>query len=188
MAAKYFKTNLRLHEGLIMNKLLLVGDSIIEQFDASKYLEGFEVKNAGVSGNNSLDLLNRINVDWFKPQPDYTFLCIGTNDISQGFGDIDIINNIQEIVFNIREYLENENIYLLPIFPTRHNPPRPNDRIRMLNDKIKFLSEQIGCHYLDIQENFRDENDALKRGFTEDGLHLTDKAYEQFAAIIKGIV
>jgi lysophospholipase L1-like esterase len=168
--------------------LLFIGDSITEGFDAKKYLSEYYIYNAGVSGDNTLDVLSRINTEWFKIQPDITFLCIGTNDIAQGFGDIEIINNIQEIVFNIREFLDNDNIYLVPVFPTRHNPPRSNDRIRMLNEKIKFLSEQIDCKYLDSKEKFSDEHGAMKRGLTNDGLHLTDKAYELFAELIKEVL
>ena len=67
----------------VQKNYLFTGDSITEWFDTKGLLSEFKIKNRGVAGDSSVELLARIDPEWFDPAPDYIFLCIGTNDLAR---------------------------------------------------------------------------------------------------------
>lgn len=162
-------------------RILLIGDSITEGFDTRKLLSEFNIVNKGISGNNSSDLLARLRPDVINHNPDFVFILIGTNDLAQGFTDEEILKNIALILKTITNQLKVCKVFLTSILPTRNNEPRPNRRINILNTHLKLLAEKLEGDYLDLNKMFCDEDGQLKSDFTEDGLHLNDKAYELWA-------
>jgi len=61
---------------------------------------------------------------------------------------------------------------------------RPNDRIAQLNARLRQRAEAIGCSFLDLHPRFTDDTGRLKQEFTEDGLHLTARAYDVWSALL----
>ena len=159
-------------------KVLLIGDSITERFNAQKYLTDHYIVNKGVSGDTSSDTLNRLNSGWFEFKPDFIFICIGTNDIANSFSDDKIVENIKQIARKSGQFGGKALIVLTSIFPTKFNRPRPNQRIYKLNKKIETLAEENGYRFFNLNPHFADENGSLYREYTYDGLHLSEKAYE----------
>ncbi len=162
-------------------KILFVGDSITASFETQKLLPEFNIINKGLSGNQSTHLLKRFNRDLLSSNPDMLFVLIGTNDIAQGFTDSEIILNIRNILEISSEKVQTKNIFVTSILPTRRNEPRPNERIRDLNNKIKILAEELNVKYLNLHPLFADDLGELRADLTDDGLHLNEKAYEIWA-------
>ncbi|MDP4174880.1 MAG: GDSL-type esterase/lipase family protein [Bacteroidota bacterium] len=168
--------------------ILLIGDSITEGFDVGKLLQEFQVLNAGVSGDSTVETLVRINNELFEVGPEIAFLCIGTNDFARNRTDEYILKNISKIIEKIISYSPLIKVIPVSIFPTRNNLPRPNERINMFNDSLEALSIEKGLKYFNINRYFKDEKGQLRYEYTEDGLHLTIKAYELWAKLIKEFV
>jgi len=166
-------------------KILLLGDSITASFDTKKLLPKFNIINKGLSGNQSTHLLKRFNRDLLSSNPDMLFVLIGTNDIAQGFTDSEIILNIRNILEIGSEKIQTKNIFITSILPTRKNEPRPNERIRDLNNKIKILAEELNVKYLNLYPLFADDLGALGADLTDDGLHLNENAYEIWANFLR---
>jgi lysophospholipase L1-like esterase len=77
--------------------IMLIGDSITEGFNTS-LLPQFRITNRGVSGDSTVEALERINPDWFNEKPDMIFICIGTNDIARGRTDEFIIQAVKQLL------------------------------------------------------------------------------------------
>lgn len=165
-------------------QLILFGDSITEGFNVRSHVPGRPIRNFGVSGDSTVECLERIVPSCFDPIPVRIFLCIGTNDLARNRTDEEILGNIRRIVQRIRELSPDVPIELTSLFPTRHNPPRPNERIRTFNGALNGLAAELRTGYFDLHPYFTDANGDLKQEFTEDGLHLTTAAYAQWAVIL----
>ncbi len=168
--------------------VVMIGDSITAGFDTKRYFPEDTIINYGVSGDSTVECLERIKKEWFHTQPDVIFLCIGTNDLARERTDEFILVNIQNIVGAIRLFAKGSTIYLTSIFPTRKNEPRPNERINELNNKIEQQSVELGCTFFDLHEHFTDALGMLRNEFTDDGLHLTDEGYTQWSNVLSKLM
>ena len=167
-------------------KALFLGDSITEGFDLKKFFPDRDFVNHGISGFSSSEVLDTIHGGWFKVQPDVVFLCIGTNDLARDYDETETLDNIRQLVEKIRMFSpKGVKIYLTSLFPTRHNPPRKNHVIDLLNLKIHSLALEENINYLHINPFFKNENGQMDRKFTNDGLHLNPDAYEKWKEIIQ---
>lgn len=169
-------------------EILFIGDSITEAFDEKRYLPQLKVLNKGVSGDSTVETLERINESWFSSDPFLVFVCIGTNDFARDRSDEFILNNIVRIIEKIQMYSPDSQIVPVSIFPTRDNLPRPNERINQFNISLEKLTFSYNLKFFNINELFIDDNGKLKEEFTEDGLHLTPAAYELWAALVSEFV
>lgn len=169
-------------------KILLIGDSITASFNTRELLPDFNITNKGISGNHSTHLLKRLERDILASNPDSIFILIGTNDIARGFSDNEILSNIRNILELTSKILQNNNIFITSILPTRDNEPRPNSRIRDLNKCIRILASELKINYLDLYSIFVDETGQLIFDYTEDGLHLNDKAYLCWADYLRKLL
>ncbi|OGU40780.1 MAG: hypothetical protein A2315_03730 [Ignavibacteria bacterium RIFOXYB2_FULL_35_12] len=169
-------------------KILLIGDSIIASFDTRRILPEFNIINKGLSGNKSTHLLRRLNRDLLSSNPDIIFILIGTNDIAQGISDDEILTNISSILKISFENVQFENIFVTSILPTRNNEPRPNERILEINKKIQIIADELKVNYLDLYSLLVDDTGQLIIDFTDDGLHLNEKAYLKWADFLKKLL
>lgn len=169
----------------MIRNLLFIGDSITEGFENSKLLPEYNTVNKGFSGDSTFETITRIEPDWFDAKPDLIFICIGTNDLARDINEDVITSNIKSIVKKIRSFYSDGKIILIPLFPTRDNPARPNKLIDSLNLKIKYLSDELRVGFFNTHPHFTDEEGKLKKEFTDDGLHLTLNAYEHWAKLTK---
>jgi len=170
-----------------MNALFL-GDSITQGFDLERYFPGRDFVNHGIAGHTSADVLEVMHAGWFSNRPDVVFLCIGTNDLAGDYQQADTLNNIRRLLGMIREYAqEGARIYLTSLFPTRHNPPRPNPVINDLNAALHKLAWDEKTEYLHLNPFFKDYNGQLRREFTDDGLHLNMNAYQVWVQSIQAL-
>lgn len=165
--------------------VLMMGDSITEGFATDRLLKGRTIINRGVSGDSTEECRARIVPEWFTKAPELLFLCIGTNDLVRDRTDEFIVDGIRSIIRKVREHAQ-PVVYLTSLFPTRGNAPRPNERIRGLNTRIAAVAEELGCRYYDLHGYFADAAGDLKPEFTEDGLHLTEPAYQLWSTLLSG--
>jgi lysophospholipase L1-like esterase len=164
--------------------VLMIGDSITAGFDTEKYFPADNFINLGVSGDSTVECLGRISEHWLPPAPDCAFICIGTNDFARDRTDEYILGNIQRIVEQLRRCGCSAPIFITSIFPTRENGPRPNDRIRLFNAQLEQQTVQMGCSFFDLHPHFTDDDGMLRKEFTDDGLHLTEAAYETWSTLL----
>ena len=66
--------------------------------------DNITIINAGVSGDTTFNLLNRLNWTIEQTQPDVAFLCIGANDGLRGYDLNTMQSNLQTIIDIFRSH------------------------------------------------------------------------------------
>lgn len=161
--------------------VLFLGDSITAEFNFQQFFMNKDFLNRAVSGDSTIECLERLEAALFEKQFNIVFLCIGTNDLAQQRSDIEILINIEKITKKIKAKNPDCRIVLTSLFPTRNNEPRPNERIRNLNKNIEKLSYKLNAYYFNLHPHFTDDDGNLRKEFTDDGLHLTNNAYQAWS-------
>lgn len=163
-------------------EILLLGDSITAGFDTVRLLPELAIRNEAVSGDSTVELLERLRPEWLEaPGLRAVFVCIGTNDLARDRTDEYILGQIARIVGELRHAGGAFQIILTSLFPTRDNEPRPNARILGFNAQLVTLAAELGVDFWLLHPHFVDVGGKLRAGFTNDGLHLTEPAYEEWA-------
>lgn len=166
-------------------KILFLGDSIIERYDLKKYYKKYtNIINSGVGGNQSIDILNDLDNRVYKYKPEKIIILVGTNDIAfSGLDNASISKNIEKIINNIHKKLPNTKIYVQSVYPVNYNvnkdivANRTNDNIKDLNKKIKKICEDNKCTYINMYDTLIDNKGILRRIYTTDGLHINRVGY-----------
>lgn len=164
------------------------------------------VINAGIGGNNTRDLLVRINKDCLSFHPDLTILMIGTNDMNS----VKYVP-LKEYKKNLRKIIDlllesHSKVLLTNILPlyepyllTRH--PRafygdegPSGRLAAVNKAIKKIAAEKGVGFLDIHHVFEkignigmDKSSYIRNEANSnmtDGIHPTPDGYRAIAIAI----
>lgn len=139
----------------------------------------YTVINAGIGGNNTLDLLKRIDRDCLAHQPELTVLMIGTNDMnSMKYVPLEQYRaNVATLVKKIQA--QKSQVLLMTICPfieeflfTRHKREHygaegPSGRRAAVNKTIRELATQYNTAFLDLGALF---DKAGKVGTGKDSL------------------
>jgi lysophospholipase L1-like esterase len=172
-----------------MKKILLLGDSITEAFNTKTYLPEYNIINRGIYGDNSDNLIVRLDDELKNAHADCAFILIGTNDFAVGLDNRQILQNIRTILTRVSEFIKPENVVLISILPTLNIENRSNERINVVNNQFMELSAELGTLYWDLNATMKDSAGQLISDYTIDGLHLSEKAYlvwaEQLRSFIK---
>ena len=161
--------------------------------------ENYEIINSGVGGNNTVDLLERIERDCLAHKPKLTILMAGTNDMNsvKHIPLAEYEKNLFEMVKRIKA--TKSKVLLMTILPcyepdllTRHpasfyQPEGVAGRRKALNDVVKKVAEEQRTFLLDLEHRFtaigkigtskdsliQNEANSNKR----DGIHPTANGY-----------
>jgi lysophospholipase L1-like esterase len=188
-----------------MKTLVCFGDSITADdafFDGTPRLTprlqgvfpNWKVVNAGVSGDNTFDALNRIEEDVLSYKPDFVTVFLGTND-AVSFAQVSLQaykENLEKIV----DQISSDKVLLISPAPVdeerQHN--RTNKVLGRYADVVEEVARETGSHFLNLYAEMIQEK-QYKR-FVEDdekdGLHFGPEGYEYLANLIgeklKGIL
>ena len=168
--------------------------------------EKSEVINTGVGGNNTVDLLARIEKDCLTYTPELTVLMIGTNDMnSRKYIPLaDYEKNMQTIIDKILK--TGSKILLMNLLPvyepylmTRHKPefyaPEGHSgRLSQMNTLIKKLATEYKLSFLDLHHVFAkvgniglEVSSLIKNeanSHNKDGLHPTLEGYRLIGTLV----
>ena len=178
--------------------IVMLGDSITDFYDLDKYYGDDElIVNSGISGDKTNDVINNIRNRVYNYNPSKIFLLIGVNDILyEDASPEQVLNNIEEIVDEIKEKLPNTKIYIESIYPVNNDwknnydnrvkeEKEVNGKIVMTNDLIKEYCEDNNLKYVDIYPYLLDDNGVLNHDYADDGLHPNDNGYKVITKILK---
>jgi lysophospholipase L1-like esterase len=100
---------------------------------------------------------------------------VGTNDLLAG--NFEFINTLKKIFVQLNRDFPTAEILANSLFPMQL-PHMSEQTIANLNSHIATFTVQTGCCFLDTYRRFRDTDQPI---FLEDGVHLTEAAYEIWA-------
>lgn len=155
-------------------RCLLIDTGIGYDFVGTK-TDTFGFQHEGEGGNNTQDVLNRIEK---IPASDSYFMLLGTNDIN--FTPEQTVSNLSEIAIKLKIKNNNSVIYISTLLP---RTGKPNDRNLRVNDLLKQKKMPDNVFVLDIADNFYNSIN-WKIYFLDDMLHPNYRGYQFLASII----
>lgn len=168
------------------NEIIFLGNSLIENFPLQEMFMNLDIKNRGVNGNTSHDILKRMKVIT-AAKPAKIFLMTGINDIYRNNENVDsAFQNIIKICKVIRKETPETKIYIQSILPVKSDG-NINAKIAKLNSLISNSSKSGNFYFIDLHSKFI-ENNQINPIYTTDGVHLSEKGYFLWKKSIESFV
>lgn len=172
--------------------IVFLGDSITDWYPFEEiFSSDIPIVNSGVAGYETTDILNRLDKMVYQYNPTKVFILIGTNDLKYGDdSEEEVIKNIKKIIKNIKSNRPNAKIYLQSILPVNREleyhaaEERYNDEILEVNSAMKKYCEENKVTYINLYDNFIDDEGNFDKNYTRDGLHPSDKGYIKMTSIL----
>ena len=161
--------------------ITLIAHSIFDYWDVDK-INGSLVNNLGIAGISSKEYIDFIlNNNLISEIGNTVLLFSGTNDIIINDWQIEeTVKWVTQIVDYLTVLNSDTNIYLLSVPPIRRRIDRSNTIVELLNKRLSTLSFEIpNLKWIELSAGFYDEFGNLPADFTHDGLHFSEKAYQQ---------
>ena len=188
-------------------KILFQGDSITDAgrdrsdchelgkgypFYAAQYIKednpdiDFEFINLGISGNQTIDLVNRLQSDFIDIQPDIVSILIGINDTwhradnRKWLGNDVFEANYRKVLTEIKEKTNAKILILEPFL--LHDPDKEYFRVD-LNPKIDIirkLAKEFADFYIPLDGLFASASLSVDDDWhwSQDGVHPNDNCSE----------
>lgn len=172
------------HSPKVTNGIVFLGNSLTSEFLLSEYFPDYHIKNRGIWGDKTSDMLSRIN-EIIGLQPEKIFIMAGINDLLNNIQNDQIISNIQTLINKIRTESPETYIYLQSVLPVSRetsvkflkNDLIANNRIIELNAALSGLIQNENVLYIDLHSAFV-LNDELNAEYSWDGVHINGKGYQ----------
>ena len=167
-------------------RVVFMGDSITDGWGRryGNFFPGKPYINRGISGQTTPQMLIRFRPDVIALKPKAVVILAGTNDIAGNTGP-STLEMIEDSLASMTELaqLHGIKVVLSSVMPTcdyiqNQSDRRPNSKIIELNKWIKDYAAQHNAIYLDYFTAMLDDQGALKKELTYDGLHPNDAGYE----------
>ena len=155
--------------------IIFLGNSLTAGFPLQEMFQNIHIKNRGIGGNTSKDILKRLD-EVTEGKPKKIFLEIGINDIAQGVSIDSLLNNVKQIVTVIKQETSESKIYIQPVFPTAGEQKIQIPKIEEYNKKLKDFCEKSNITFINLYPVFYKDG-GLDTSLTTDGIHFNGKGY-----------
>ena len=173
----------------IKNGIIFLGDSITDIGEWSEIFKNKNVKNRGISSDNTFGVLARLD-EIISSKPAKIFIMIGINDISKSTPDSVIINNYKKIVTALKTGTPKTKIIVQSILPTNNNftefkgHQNKTAHILFVNKALQDYSVARHLVYVDLYDSFLDDEKKLDKKYTNDGLHINGYGFMRWKEIL----
>lgn len=162
--------------------IIFLGNSITDGGEWSELFADNRIKNRGISGDNTIGVLNRLD-EVYDRKPAKIFLLIGTNDLARNTPPDTVTKRICQIASLLNAFSPHTKLFVQSIFPvnehfgkfTGHTSKRKE--ILDVNDQLRRLAPEYHYQYIDVFAGLADSTGRLDAAYTNDGLHLTGAGY-----------
>ncbi len=168
-------------------RLLFLGDSLIEYFDWQGRFPGCEVHNLGISGETVHGLHGRLGrVLGRITTADHVFIMSGINNLAMG--DNDFIETYRSVIRAIAASYPSAAVHIHTLLPVLF-PYIPDDEIRLVNTELCAMGSEAGAHIIDLHSAFLDEEGRpIDSYLLEDGVHVSEEGYRVWSEIIENLM
>lgn len=168
-------------------EIVILGDSHVDWGEWSELLERPGVVNRGIGGDDSSDILARIDaVSALKPR--VLVLMAGANDVLRGRALAETLRNLGDAVDAVRRDSPRTTIILegvLPIDGARYGVAVDPAAVDALNRELAKLAGARHLAWHDAGALVRGEGGGLDPRLSPDGLHLSAEGYRRWARSLR---
>jgi lysophospholipase L1-like esterase len=167
------------------NRVVFMGNSITESwlYLSPEFFKDKPYINRGISGQTSPQMLLRFRQDVINLKPELVVILAGTNDIAGNTGQA-TNEMIMDNIISMSELARSNGIEIIlcSILPCYDFPwnlgLKPYLRIIEMNKLIKDYCTKNNIYFLDFYSQMCDDNNGLKKEFSEDGVHPNAIGYK----------
>ena len=153
--------------------VVFLGDSLTSQGRWGELFPGVPVRNRGISGDVTADVLARLE-EITTASPSQIFLMIGTNDLGLGLSEEVLLGNVSAILEEIRRASPETELYLQTLLPRSEAYV---EQIRSVNTSLAEMAARAGVTLVDVGGAMRSPTGTLRPELTDDELHLSGPGY-----------
>jgi len=169
--------------------VLFLGSSTIVRWDLGKFFADWQAINRGFGGSHVEDSLYFADRVAVRYAPRVIVFYGGDNDLAEGKSPEEVAEDFRQFVDAIHAALPETRIVFLGIKPSIR-------RFHLLaqgreaNQKIRRLCAQDErLEFVDVEPVMLDSEGKIRRGMlVEDGLHLSETAYEEWSRLLRRVV
>ena len=172
-------------EEVMDTNYLFLGDSFFKNMSFDKYLGDSFYVNSSDDKLDSKTVLDELMDRVYIYNPSDIFISIGTNDLIGDVDEEDYLDNLEDILYNIKLNRKYANIYVESIKPIISDDIELSD-IKKLNTKIADLCKKEEVTYIDTYSLLVNNDDLVEKYYDNDQLN-EDGIDEVFDKIMKYI-
>jgi lysophospholipase L1-like esterase len=161
--------------------IAFIGDSLTAHGDWAAWFPDREVRNFGVSGHTTDDLIGRLETV-VQSRPGVVALLIGTNDLGQRQSVEHLVRNVEFFMVSLRRDLPGARLLVQSIMPRGREFA---DQVQDANRHLRQFAPSVNAQYLDLWPAFALEDGEIDPRFSDDRLHLTDEGYQAWLAELR---
>jgi lysophospholipase L1-like esterase len=171
--------------GVKENGVLFVGSSSIRMWKTASAFPEMDVLNRGFGGSQISDVNHFVEQLVLKHKPRVVAFYAGDNDIANGKTADQVFVDYKQFLTTVGEHLPQTQVVFIPIKPSVKRWDMWA-KMKVANDQIKdYTYRDVRWHYVDIATPmFGEDGKPMEDLFADDGLHLNDKGYEVWNAIV----
>lgn len=153
--------------------IVFLGTSLTQGFPLQEIFENHKLKNRGIGGNLSSDILGRLP-EVTDGQPKKIFIEVGSNDLGKGIVIDSIFTNLKKIIYQIKSKTPRSEIYVQTVLPFGNDDMIKN--IEAYNDLVRLYCSSNQITFIDIYSGFI-KNHKMNPALTTDGTHINANGY-----------
>ncbi len=165
--------------------VVMLGDSLTEWGDFSRYFASIELRNLGIAGDTITGVTERVD-QVGALNPDLLLIQCGINSLADD--RLSACLDEYETLAAKAAALGEIRIVLQSVLPISEEfarlIPCSDSTIQAFNDGLRKIADEYGFGYLDLYGSFVLDG-AMDPALTTDGLHLNEKGYDIWAEIIR---
>jgi lysophospholipase L1-like esterase len=165
-------------------KIVMFGDSLTKICKWEDVLNRNDIKNSGVGGTTTSDFVGLIHQNVIAYQPEICFIEGGINDMVVGISLDRIKRNYKSLIDTLVA-----NGITPVVQSTLYQEDNPTSKILVdsLNNFLMDYCSIRGLYYLDINSKLSNDK-GLKPEYSENGTHITEKAYAVWGKEINALL
>ena len=182
---KLGKTPIPLPRGSI----LFAGSSSIRLWDLKQSFPDLKAINHGFGGSITEELVRNAKPLVLRHKPETLVIYEGDNDLACGFTPLEIANFHRELFDLLARELPGTTIYSLAVKPSPSRMVLIDKQVEC-NKLLEALCKKYpNVHFVDVFSPLLDENGKPRlEDYQEDRLHLSDRGYARWNAILGPIL
>ncbi len=161
--------------------IVLLGDSITFGGHWNEIAPGRPVRNRGIGGDRTDDLLARLE-PILEGRPSKLFLMIGTNDLGTGVPHDTIVARYATLLDRFASETPSTTVYVQSVLPRAADY---RERIERLNQALRAMAAERGLTYIDLYPAFLAEDGSIRDELTFDEIHLTGDGYREWHRLLE---
>jgi len=164
--------------------IVFLGDSITAGGKWNEMFPSLPVRNRGIGGDRTDDLLARID-PLLKAPVARIIIKIGTNDLGTGVPEDTLLSNYEFLLDRIVSEQPNTQVFVQSVLPRSADY---RDQVEAVNAALFVLAEERDLVFIDLYSAFLAEDGSIRDEFTSDELHLSGAGYREWQRLLEPFV